>query len=153
MRPRMQPAGRLSRLCRSSCHQEGSCQERLVLTLDRVDRRGSPSGLRLVEDVVVNQRAHLDQLDGDSRCDNAGIEHAADVRHSNGQGGTKALPATTHHPEARSRQVGCADGAARRERPPTVSRCSDRSDGSRRSSGEVRTSERYRNDSEPLARR
>ncbi len=100
--------------CRAR-HQVGSREKCLVLTLDCIDSRGPPTSLSFVEDVVVNQRADLNQLYRDSRSDDSGIEYTPNVGDSDGQGRTKALATTTHHSEARSRQVWCADPAGCRE--------------------------------------
>lgn len=87
----------------SSRHQIRPSQERLVLTLDGVDRRRSSSSLRPVEYVVVYQRAHLNQLDGDSRRNNPGIEDVSEVGHRDREGGAKPFPTTTDDTEAWTR--------------------------------------------------
>ena len=71
--------------------------------------------LGFVEDVVVNQGADLNQLDSRRRRNNARIENLPNVSHSDGQSRTKALPTTSHHAEARNRQVWCTDRAGCRE--------------------------------------
>ena len=97
--------------CGRPCHQVGPGQKRLVLTFDRVDGgRASPS-LRIVENVVVNQRADLNQLDSYSRRDNAGIERLSNVGHRQCESRTEALSTPSDHSEARGRQVWCTDRA------------------------------------------
>ena len=109
--------------CGRPCHQVGPGQKRLVLTFDRVDGRRPPPSLRIVEDVVVNQRADLNQLDGHSRCDNPGIERLSNVGNRQGQGRTKSLSASSHHSKARIREGWCTDRAGDGE--AGCSRCPD----------------------------
>ena len=83
-----------------ACHQVRPGQKRLVLTLDGVDRwRASPS-LGLIENVVMDQRADLNQLHRHGRRDHPRVEYVPNVGHRNGQSRAKPLPTAGHHSEA-----------------------------------------------------
>jgi hypothetical protein len=97
------------------CHQVGPRKKCLVLPFGRIDGRRTSPRLGLVEDVVVNQGADLNQLDSRRRRHNPGIENLPNVSHSDGESWTEALPTTPHHPEARSCQFWCTDRAGGRE--------------------------------------
>ena len=140
----MPPAGQRRRLRRPPCHQVGPGQERLVLTFYRVDCRYPPAGLRLVEDVVVHQRADLHQLDGDRGGDNAkGSKTCPTSATARVNAGRRRFP-----PPATTRRHGVVRSGApivqvAASRSATVSRCSASSGDPNRSSGDARMRGRY----------